>query len=819
MPLSPMTLRSHCLTLILVLASILGQAQPHPYGCHYFRQTPGPLQFTQAARDQIEETIARSDTFDILHYDIHLDLTSPQAAAFKAFTTITFTPLLADQQHIRFDLFQLTVDSVVHADGPLTFSHDGQFLTVQADAPFNVGGEYQVTVHYHGTPHRDPEWGGFYYEGGYIYNLGIGLSTIPPNFGKVWYPCFDSFVERATYTYHVKSAGGRRLHGQGELVSEVQLGGDTLLRTFELSQAVPTHISAVAVSTYRDSNFVHLGANGEVPVRLTARPSQMAGLLSKFGDIGSAIDVCEHWYGPHMYDRVGYVLTTDGALEIPTNIAYPDFMTGQSVLENRALFTHELGHHWWGDHITPHVHNDMWLKEGPAEYSGHLIEEWIGGRTPFIKAVKDNHNFILRQAHRDDDGFQPLSPMPDPHIYGTHTYKKGASVMHNLRGYLGDALFQQALRGVQADHAERTITAAQFRDALEAHSGVDLHPFFDAWVFAPGYSVFEVRQMTVSPNGGAWTADLEIGQKLYGASVMHQQVPLDVTFLAPSGEVFEAAITASGEFDQASIEVPFNPAMVVLNRAMRLNQARMDHEITLVPGVNFANLLPYVEFRLYANSLVDSTLVRVEHIYGAPDQQPVQAGVSAISDVHYWVVDGLWPEGTDLEGHMYYLGENANQYDHALVNGDETGMVLLWRPTANDTWSICPDQAITAGSLTNGSGLIRARHMRKGQYTFGKAEAIIGVEERAADQPFSVVLAPVPASSVLAVSGHFDGQGNIWWDIIGADGRIAQRTTGPIAGTYRQEIDVQRLAPGMYLLRATHEFGGRLFEQRFEVIH
>ena len=43
----------------------------------------------------------------------------------------------------------------------------------------------------------------------YIYTLGIGLTTIPPNFGKVWYPCFDNFVERATYTYHVTSAAGK----------------------------------------------------------------------------------------------------------------------------------------------------------------------------------------------------------------------------------------------------------------------------------------------------------------------------------------------------------------------------------------------------------------------------------------------------------------------------------------------------------------------------------------------------------------------------------------------------------------------------------
>lgn len=808
----------HLVLFAWSLASVSAYAQPHPYGCHFFRQPRGPLQFTDAAREQIEETIARSDTFDILHYDIHLDLSAYQADAFKAKTTVTCSPRMDGQDHIRFDLYQLTVDSVVGPDGPMTFSYDGQYLEVDFASPPSVGTEQVITVHYRGTPHRDPEWGGFYYEAGYMYNLGIGLSTIPPNFGKVWYPCFDSFVERATYTYHVKTTGGNRLHGQGDFLGETQLGGDTIIRSFALQEAIPTHVSAVAVSNYVDSNFIHTGANGDIPVRLTAKGPDLEDMVDKFINIGSAIDVCEHWYGPHTYDRIGYVLTTDGALEIPTNIAYPSFMTDQGLVDNRALFTHELGHHWWGDNVTPHIHNDMWLKEGPAEYSGHLIEEWIGGRVPFIKTVKDNHNEVLRMAHLDDGGFQPLSPMPDPYIYGTHTYYKGASVMHNLRGYLGDALFQQALRGIQANLANTTITAVGFKEALEQYAGADLDPFFDAWVFAPGYAVFEVRDMQAVSAGTAWTVDLEIGQKLYGATVMHEEVPLDVTFLSADGDVHETMITASGEFDAATLTVPFQPAMVVLNRHMRLNQARMDHEITIVPGVSFSNVLPYVDFRLYGTNLVDSTLVRVEHIWCAPDDQPVSAGVTDISDTHYWVVDGLWPEGTVLEGRMYYQGEDPEDFDHALVNGDETGMVLVYRSSPNDTWGLCPNQTVSPGSdLTNGLGLIKVNDLRKGQYAFAKAEALIGVNELG-ETPFNLSLGPVPATSTLQANGALDGGGTLWWDILGMDGRLVQRTTVAVSGTFSHTIDVGSIAPGPYVLRVSQQAGGRLLERRFEVV-
>ncbi|MCC6911500.1 MAG: hypothetical protein IT224_05685, partial [Flavobacteriales bacterium] len=116
-----MTFRTSLLLGAVVLASFV-QAQPEPFGCHYFRNTPGPISWTAGSREQIDETIARSDTFDILHYDIALDVTATGASTIRAATTITFVPLLEDQIFIRFDLFQLTVDSVRNADGPLTFT-------------------------------------------------------------------------------------------------------------------------------------------------------------------------------------------------------------------------------------------------------------------------------------------------------------------------------------------------------------------------------------------------------------------------------------------------------------------------------------------------------------------------------------------------------------------------------------------------------------------------------------------------------------------------------------------------------------------------
>ncbi len=790
-------------TLLLVVA---GLAQPYRMGCRILHEPyrPGP-ELSSAQRTQIDETIARSDTFDILHYEIDLDVTRVQDQWIAGACTVTFAARMAGQTAIRLDLLDLAVDSVTSPLGAHPYTYDGAFLVVDLLGAPAVGEQRMLTVYYQGSPQRDPDWGGFYFESGYIYNLGIGISTIPPNFGKVWYPCFDSFVERATYTYHVKSAGTYRLRGQGDFLGEVQLGGDTVVRSYGIGRALPTHISAVAVSSYVDSTYIHAGAYGNIPVTLSAKPTHLAGMVSRFGDLDGAIDACEHWYGPYGWGRVGYVLTTDGALEIPTNIAYPQFMTGQPVSDNRQLLSHELGHHWWGDIVTPYIHNDMWLKEGPAEYTGHLVDEWVYGHDQFITTVLNNHYDVLKNSHLQDGGFQPLSPMPDPYIYGHHTYYKGASVMHNLRGYLGDTLFRQAMTGVQQAYADTALDAAGFRDALEQVTGADLDPFFDAWVFAPGFSVFVVEAMSASPQGGSWEVNLTLRQRLRGTTAHHHQVPLDVTLIGADWQRSEHQVVADGELTTVDLIAPFEPVMAVVNGQRRLNQARMDHEFTIRPGESFSSTLPRVDFRLFPEAIPDSTLFRVDHIWAGPEATQTTAEVEAISSTHYWVVDGIWPAGTQLSARINYYGASDAQLDFDLYDASEAGAAVLYRAHPGEPWTTYPHQVVVAGSLTNGTGYMELDTLLQGEYALGRSGAIASVQGPESADHAELIVYPVPAVDHMLVECA-DAFAGMELGLIAADGRevLRQRCTRePV-----QTLAVDGIPSGAYVLELRDGRGG-----------
>lgn len=727
-----------------------------PQGCHNgHRPFPDAPVNDRFLNYDMSESIARSDSFDVHSYEVSLDVTEYNLQQITAHARIALEVLDDAAADLWFDLIDLEVDSV-HMDGePAAFEHvDGQ-LHVAPGADWVMGNEHEIEVWYGGHPYADPYWGGVYFIADYIYQLGIGLTSIPPNFGKVWHPCFDNFVERATYTWHVTSAGGRKAHLQGTFLGETLLGGDTVLRSFTLEHPITTHLAAFAVSNYVDSNYVHTGAYGEVPVRLTGKPTHINGMVNKFQDLGYAIDALEYWWGPYAWERVGYVLTTDGALEIPTNIAYPQFMVDESIAANGDLFAHELGHHWWGNLIAPTIHNHMWLKEGPAEYSSHLFVEWKDGPEAFVDLVKDNQLYVLEQAHLQDDGFHPLSPMPDEHIYGRHTYYKGAAMLHNLRAYLGDEAFRSGMQDVLAQLYDAHMDAEVFRTTLEGATGADLQPFFDALIYQPGFATWVIDSMAVAPLGAPIPATtLYLQQKLRACENFHEEVPLDVTVWDAEWNRVEGQITASGATDEIIVEHIgiTEPAMIALNANGKLNQGRMDHTFA-VTGTQGLTNLPWVAMRVGCDAMPegDSALVRIEHHWAAPDAGPLAPYVDELSETHFWVVDGIWPENEGemvLDARLQYYGNEAEDLDYPLYGTSEEQAFLAWRPRAGEPWVEYMDYEWQGGSLTNGSGIFKILNLRKGQYAFAKGDVSVGVAEA---KPLVLTLYPNPAVDQITV--------------------------------------------------------------------
>ena len=774
-----------------------------PIGCKYM-DVPGHIHQHKVVANNydMEPSIARSDTFDIVNYDITLDVTQFNEQFLSACCGIEVHVIESGAESIRFDLVDLTVDSVFINGGVAEFNHiDGELKISALDETFEVGEGYFITVYYTGHPDSDPYWGGVYWASNTVYHMGIGLTTIPPNFGKVWHPCFDNFVERAKYKWNVISSGGRKAHCQGTFLGEENLGGDTIVRSFWLDHPITTHQAAFAVSNYVDSNYVYTSEYGDIPVRLTAKPEDIDQMVNKFSELGYAIDACEYWYGPYAWERVGYVLTTDGALEIPTNIAYPRYMIEETVASNSDLLTHELGHQWWGNITAPYIHNHMWLKEGGAEYTNTLFAEWKDGHDAMVDFIKDNQLYVLEECHIQDNGFHALSPMPDEEIYGRHTYYKGASIHHNLRAYLGDEMYRNACQAVLLEYWDSYMDPDMFIEALEDYSDMDVQSFFDAQVFQPGFSTWVIDStLTVGDRANGYQTTVFMNQKLRACENFHNNEPIEIYTWNSNWEASFEEVRVSGEYDVATIEHEEPFELIALNADGRLNQGRLDVTVAITEPTGLSSL-PWVDMRLGCDEVTDSVLVRIEHHWAAPDQEPLDFYVEEISGTHFWTVDGTWEDGIEgsdallLDARFSYVGSSEEGLDYDIYNATEENAFLAWRPNSDSPWEQYPNYTWQAGSLFNGNGTFKVSSLRKGQYAFANGDISLGLEEMSED--VDVTIFPNPASSQIDLGWSFDVQVDAV-SIYDVAGRCLKRESVG-EGDSNAKINILDLPSGSYI--------------------
>lgn len=802
-------------TLLLFFTTFLFNiSKAQPIGCMEAKQKIKLQPLTTMEKAMIDASNERSDTIDILNYNITLEVIDFAPGNINGNCIVTFSPKMDNIGYLALDLLDLTVDSV-HLNGQnVSYNYDGILLELTFPA-MNSSETADVTVFYNGNPTVDPSgFGGFDFNSGYAYNLGIGLSSNPFNFGRSWFPCFDNFVERSTYDYNIITAGGKKAYCVGTFLEETPMNGDTIVRRYRMNKEIPTYLSGVAVSTYAEVNINHAGIYGPVKLQLVAKQNDINDMESTFATLADAVDALEYWYGPYVWDRVGYVTTVVGAMEHPGNIAYPQSvgLEGDDFAHKR-LMSHELAHCWFGDIVTLTTPADMWFKEGNAEYGAHLFTEYLVGKEAFIDQVKDNFlNEVLRSAHIDDDGFQSLSGMPYEHTYGTHTYRKGASMIHNLRGYLGDSLFRVGQRSVLENFAYSNVNAAQYRDQLTAATGVDMTSFFDDWIYAPGFAGYEIDSVKSVPNGNEYDVTVYIQQKLRAAPHFHTNTPIDITFMDNDWNHYLQQIMVSGEFSEVEVTVPFDPAFTFLDENEKLNTAVMSSMLFVDEEIN--KNLGNVEFQIIVEELSDSALVRVEHLWIGPDDFGDNPFDARISSTHYWKVDGIIPTVFEATGTINYFGFSQPKLDEDLVGITEDSLILVYRPDAYTPWQEHPNYNIFNSNPNDGTGIVTIFDLEKGEYSFANGE-IPMVNTVNIFKEHHLKLYPNPATDELFIEGDIENSNEISYRIFDISGKLFKQN---VLSDFNENINVSGLENGLYILQILDNSGQSMGAEEFEIM-
>ena len=696
----------------------------------------------------IQAQNSRSDSIDVLNYQINLDFTDFGSSIIKGNCQLIFSAKINGITELPLDLLKLTIDSITSNGAKLTYSYNDTLIRASLSTTLNIGDRDTVLVYYHGIPQKDATWGGFYFDNSYAYNMGVGFDSDPHNFGRVWFPCFDNFVERSTYDFNMTTSGGKKAHCNGELISESTISGDTLMRSWKLEEEIPTYLVCVAVSDYETIHQSYQGDLRSIPVELVAREADTLKLKDSFVHLSDALNIYEDHYGPYLWNKIGFSVVpfSSGAMEHATNVAYPRNAV-DGTTNRETLMAHEFAHHWWGNLVTCETAGDMWINEGMASFSEHLFLEDFYGRQEYIDAVKDNHRNILQFAHLRDDSYLALSNMPHDYTYGSHTYNKGASVAHNMRAYMGDSLFFKGLQSIVDSFQFKTVNASQFRDQLNLSSGLDLTDFFDNWIFASGYSHFAIDSSIISTNGSDFDVHLYIQQKLKGAVDFHQNTPIEISFYDSNWNKQIETIIISGQIDDTIVTLPFDPILIILNEANLLNQARTDDQMII--SSTGSQTLNSSMSDLTVNAVTDSVLLQIEHHWVAPD--PIRNNINnyRISTTHYWSIDGIINTSFDASLSIDYGNKTGSgQLDGDLIKTRGDSLILLYRKNAFEDWVEYSPYTKSSRFPSSTSGTMIIDSLILGEYAFANGVTIVGVEEEK-DNKSLINIYPNPAEDLL----------------------------------------------------------------------
>lgn len=698
----------------------------------------------------------RSDSIDILDYDIKLNITNLASKYINGSCKVTFISKLDNCSFIDLDLLSLTVDSVMQGNQQVLFNYSNEvLLRVYFPEMLNIGDTAAIVVYYHGNPATDISgWGGFYFTNDYAYNLGVGFEANPHCYGRVWFPCFDNFVERSTYHFEITTQGSKMALCNGELTGSTDNSDGTKTWHWLMQDNIPSYLASVAVGSYAPVHFNYDGIESAIPVQLGAVATDTIKLKNSFVHLQDALSLFENAFGPFRWNKVGYALVpfSSGAMEHATNVAYPIFMA-DGTLNWESFYVHELSHNWFGNLVTCRTEQDMWMNEGWATFCERLFLEHVYGKENYDAAVAANHSEVVHFAHTPagDGSYLPVSGIPHDYTYGVTVYDKGSDVIHTLRSYLGDSLFFHCITNFLSTFSFSDAASEDLRDFLTDCSGIDLYHFFDDWIFNPGFPQFSIDSVGVVPMGNEFGVNVFIRQKLDHAPHFYQNVPLEITFMDKTWNSVVETTMLNGECSIYSTTLPFAPAYAGLDLAEKISDAiTAGSETVKTTGVYN---IPNSGVTLNVNSLPDSAFIRAEHNYVPPDPFMVPVNGLHISDYHYWKIDGLIPDGFDATATFHYDGSNSfstGYLDNNLITNSEDSLVLLYRPSPKYDWSILTDLSQNfTGSHNDKRGYFTVNHLTKGEYAFAiydydKIDSATGI----GNNPCQLLSAPAITSGV-----------------------------------------------------------------------
>lgn len=707
------------------------------------------------AWDLHAQSTRSSDNFDALHYEIRIDSINFATQEIKARADVRLTPFQGPVEEIVLDLINLSVTKVSVDGMPVgNFIHEGGLLRIPV---WTLNDEDTVTVKvdYQGVPFHE-SWGGFHFSGEYAFNLGVGISTIPHNLGKSWYPCIDNFTDRATYEVYCTLPAGKMAVCGGVLTETVDNGDGTLTYHWTLNQTIPTYLSSIAVGHYACVSDTFSGMNGQIPIDIYVRPQDTHKVAGTFANLKDILAIFEDRMGPYSWDRVGYTGTAIGAMEHAANIFVPH-TTISGNLANEELMAHELTHMWMGDKVTCASAEEMWINEGWATFFGMYYSLALNEDIEGFKAeMRAKHNGVMQYCHTvsGDGSYFPLNQIPQEYTYGMSAYDRGSTVVQALRFYLGDSLFFETVKAFIDAYAFQPADSYEMRDFMSGYTGIDMSGFFDNFVLNSGTPHYSIDSFTVSERERSiYDVVVYVKQKRKGPAFTGSGNIMEVMFMDEAGNRHSDTIHFNGASGVSVKTLTFSPSVILADPEEKMCDATTDNYKTIKTPGNHS--FDKTFFSMEVTAVTDSAFIQVTHNWAPPDSLNDPVPGLRLSDYRYWKLEGIIPEGFEATGKFFY---SVNGYlDNTLITSSTDTLIMLYRATAADDWQEVYFEKMGPWNVGN----IMVPGIQLGEYTLAVRENTVGTGQVGPGKYPALQIIPNPSSDRFKIQFDNISQGEL----------------------------------------------------------
>lgn len=437
--------------------------------------------------------------YDVLFYDVNIRVNDTTEVIYGAVKMVA-AAAIDGVTEVQVD-FQsaMVLDSLKSPAATLAFSRNGDVVTMVLDAAKNTGEQFEAVFYYHGHPTE----GGFQ---GFSFDQRLGVDVIAslsePYFARSWWPCKDRMDDKAdSFNIAITVDTSLYVASNGKLDSTVAFGANAHTYYWSVRYPMVTYLFSVAISNYTvwTDDWVYNAGQDTMPVVHAVYPDRYTYSLTKYDITPYVLTVLSDKYGqyPFVNEKYGHAnFEWGGGMEHQTMTS----MGGSNFGFSEPVVVHEAAHQWFGNMITCRSWGHIWLNEGWASYveADYYLEK--NGWATY-------HSYMNGMAYTGG-GTIYIEDADTSGVWGIFTgglsYDKGAWVLHQLRGVLGDQLFYEGVEAyTNSEFRHAAATTEDFRDVFEASSGQELDWFFEDWIYGTYRPNYHFRYLEeVSDSGG-----------------------------------------------------------------------------------------------------------------------------------------------------------------------------------------------------------------------------------------------------------------------------------------------------------------------------